>query len=283
MSFWFFRGLKKGIVTTSYPKWNTEEKCYWNSLLPTVPAYSSTTHLADHQLGHQLVNICPSNALKQEGQELYLDKGACSACGRCIEQGGGTLSESATFELATTKREALISQLNTEGMIVREVADEIKDTISRTFKRSLHIRTVDTGSCAVCESEIRLLSSPYYDLHRLGFFFTPFPRHADLLMITGVGTRAADQLLRKTYQAMPDPKITMAVGACSLEGVLCEDDLVHGALDKIIPIDVYVPGCPPSPLALLNGLLMAVGKFGSFSRNGNLGKIRNHINNRDRR
>jgi Ni,Fe-hydrogenase III small subunit len=131
------------------------------------------------------------------------------------------------------------------------------------FGRSLHIRTIDTGSCAVCESEIRLLLAPHYDLQRLGFFFTPAPRHADLLMVTGPAVRAMDVALWKTYDAMPDPKVVMAVGACPLGGVYEEDDFVHGHLDRVLPVEVFVPGCPPNPLALLHGLLVAVGRLAS--------------------
>jgi Ni,Fe-hydrogenase III small subunit len=129
------------------------------------------------------------------------------------------------------------------------------------FGRSLHIRTVDTGSCAVCESEIRLMAAPHYDLHRLGFFFTPAPRHADLLLVTGPAVRAADTLLLKAIDATPDPKAVIAVGACALGGIYEEDELVHGSVDRVAGVDVSVPGCPPSPLALLQGLLVAVGRL----------------------
>jgi Ni,Fe-hydrogenase III small subunit len=138
---------------------------------------------------------------------------------------------------------------------------EVQRQAFSVFGRSLHIRTVDTGSCAACESEIRLLAAPHYDLHRLGFFFTPAPRHADLLMVTGPAVRAADNLLRKTYDATPDPKAVIAVGACALGGVYREDALTHGAIDRVVPVDVFVPGCPPSPIALLQGLLVAVGRL----------------------
>jgi Ni,Fe-hydrogenase III small subunit len=143
----------------------------------------------------------------------------------------------------------------------QRLADELRRRALALFRRSLHIRTVDTGSCAVCEAEIRLLSSPYYDLHRLGFFFTPAPRHADLLLVTGPAVRAFDVALRKTYDAVPDPKVVVAVGACALGGVFDEDELVHGCIDRVVPVDVYIPGCPPSPLALLQGLLVAVGRL----------------------
>ncbi|HUB56548.1 MAG TPA: oxidoreductase [Mycobacterium sp.] len=129
------------------------------------------------------------------------------------------------------------------------------------FGRSLHIRTVDTGSCAVCEQEIRLLTAPHYDLHRLGFFFTPAPRHADLLMVTGPAVRAFDVALRKTFDATPEPKIVIAIGACALGGVYPTDAFTHGSVDAVLPVDVYVPGCPPSPLALLHGLMVAVNRL----------------------
>lgn len=142
-----------------------------------------------------------------------------------------------------------------------QLAGELRSRALGLFRRSLHIRTVDTGSCAVCESEIRLLTAPPYDLHRLGFFFTPAPRHADLLMVTGPAVRAMDNALSKVLVATPDPKAVIAVGACALGGVYGEDGFVHGAVDRVVPVDVYVPGCPPSPIALLQGLLVAVGRL----------------------
>lgn len=141
------------------------------------------------------------------------------------------------------------------------LARELRRRAVALFGRSLHVRTVDTGSCAACESEIRLLGAPHYDLHRLGFFFTPTPRHADLLLVTGPAVRAADVALRKAYEATPDPKVVVATGACALGGVFASDELAHGAVDRVIPVDVYIPGCPPSPLALLHGLLVAVGRL----------------------
>ena len=148
--------------------------------------------------------------------------------------------------------------------VVREeehAAARLREATQRLFGRSLHIRTVDTGSCAVCESEIRLLTAPHYDLHRLGLFFTPSPRHADLLLVTGPAIRAFDRALEKTYRAMPEPRLVVAVGACPLGGVYQEDEFVHGRLERVLPIDVSIPGCPPSPLALLQGLLVAVGRL----------------------
>jgi Ni,Fe-hydrogenase III small subunit len=140
-------------------------------------------------------------------------------------------------------------------------AEALRRRIGEQFGRSLHIRTLDTGSCAACESEIRLLAAPHYDLHRLGLFFTPAPRHADLLMVTGPAVRAMDVAVAKTYAAIPEPKIVVAVGACALGGVYAADEFVHGSIDAVLPVDVWIPGCPPSPIALLHGLLVAVDRL----------------------
>jgi Ni,Fe-hydrogenase III small subunit len=149
---------------------------------------------------------------------------------------------------------------------VARTADELRRRALALFGRSLHVRTVDTGSCAVCESEIRLLAAPHYDLHRLGFFFTPAPRHADLLLVSGPAVRAFDAALAKAVDATPDPKAIVAVGACALGGVYDEDAFVHGAVDRVVAVDAYIPGCPPTPLALLEGLLVAVGRLESRAR-----------------
>jgi len=159
-------------------------------------------------------------------------------------------------------------------LTVQENAEELRRTVTRLFGRSLHIRTLDTGSCAACEQEIRLLAAPHYDLHRLGFFFTPAPRHADLLMVTGPMVRAFENAARKTYDAIPDPKIVVATGACALGGVYQPDAFTRGGAGGTLPVDVWIPGCPPSPLALLQGLLVAVGRLAGkvkdldFSLNG---------------
>jgi Ni,Fe-hydrogenase III small subunit len=140
-------------------------------------------------------------------------------------------------------------------------AEELRRHVASQFGRSLHIRTLDTGSCAACEQEIRMLAAPHYDLHRLGFFFTPAPRHADLLLVTGPMLRAFAVAARKTYDAMPGPKLVVATGACALGGVYQPDAFSFGSVGELLPVDVWIPGCPPSPLALLQGLLVAVDRL----------------------
>jgi Ni,Fe-hydrogenase III small subunit len=154
--------------------------------------------------------------------------------------------------------------MTSQGATEQSIADsseELRRTVTRMFGRSLHIRTLDTGSCASCEQEIRLLAAPHYDLHRLGFFFTPAPRHADLLMVTGPMVTAFENAARKTFDAIPDPKIVVATGACALGGVYQPDPFTRGGVGGTLPVDVWIPGCPPSPLALLQGLLVAVGRL----------------------
>jgi Ni,Fe-hydrogenase III small subunit len=170
---------------------------------------------------------------------------------------GASLPSAERAAAAATGRSAVTAG----GEVERAAADQLRNRIASQFGRSLHIRTLDTGSCAVCEQEIRLLAAPHYDLHRLGLFFTPAPRHADLLMVTGPMIRVFGIAARKTYEAMPGPKIVVATGACALGGVYPSDAFVHGSVDEILPVDVWIPGCPPSPLALLQGLLVAVNRL----------------------
>lgn len=141
-------------------------------------------------------------------------------------------------------------------------ADALKRRIQALFRRSLHVRHVDAGSCNACESEIKLLTSPYYDIHRLGIFFTPSPRHADLLLVTGPITRGMEPPLLRAYEAMPDPRLVVAVGACACSGgIFGPSPYARAGLAEVLPVDAYIPGCPPSPLTLIHGLLVALDRI----------------------
>jgi membrane-bound hydrogenase subunit mbhJ len=129
------------------------------------------------------------------------------------------------------------------------------------LRTSLHIRHIDVGSCGAPESEIGLLLSPPYDISRFGFAFTPSPRHADLLLVTGSLTPDMEPVLRETYEAMPAPRRVVAVGACGTPE--CPRRRAPEAVDRlreVVPVDVFVPGCPPPPAAILAGLFAAVGR-----------------------
>ena len=127
--------------------------------------------------------------------------------------------------------------------------------------RSLAIRQVDAGSCNGCELEIHALNNPYYDLERFGLKFVASPRHADVLLVTGPVTRNMAEALRRTYEATPDPKWVVAVGDCGCGcGVFEGSYAVLGGVDKVLPVDLHIPGCPPRPAALLQGLITLLDK-----------------------
>ena len=129
--------------------------------------------------------------------------------------------------------------------------------------RSLSIRQVDAGSCNGCELEIHALGNPYYDLERFGLKFVASPRHADVLLVTGPVTRNMAEALQRSYQATPDPKWVVAVGDCAFDGGLFKDGYaVVGGVGDCIPVDLHIRGCPPDPVALLQGLLALLDKLG---------------------
>lgn len=139
---------------------------------------------------------------------------------------------------------------------------EVDARAQRLFGRALAIREVDAGSCNGCEIEITGLTSPVYDSERFGIHFVASPRHADMLLVTGPVTRNMETPLRKTYEATPDPKLVVAVGDCAQTcGVFRGSYAVAGSVDQIIPVDVFVPGCPPEPAAILRGILAALARL----------------------
>ncbi len=142
------------------------------------------------------------------------------------------------------------------------MGQRLNEKIKKIFGRSLHIREVDAGSCNACEVEITALSNPIYDIERFGLHIVASPRHADMLLVTGPVTRNMELALLKTYNATPDPKMVAAIGSCACNGGIFGDTYASGGgADKFIPVDVYIPGCPPRPQALIFGLMVAVDKL----------------------
>ncbi len=141
---------------------------------------------------------------------------------------------------------------------------KLSGTIRRVLGRSLAIREVDAGSCNGCELEIVALNNPVHDIERFGIHFVASPRHADMLLVTGPVTRNMELALRKTYDATPEPRLVVAVGACGISGgIFGTNYATRGGVDRVIPVDVYIPGCPPRPEALLHGILLALGRLAS--------------------
>jgi Ni,Fe-hydrogenase III small subunit len=143
---------------------------------------------------------------------------------------------------------------------IKAVGVKLEDAIQRHFSRSLTIRHVDAGSCNGCELEIHAINNPIYNCERFGIHFTASPRFADLLLVTGPVSRNMEIALRRTYGATPSPKLVVAVGDCGCNGGMFGESYASlGGIDKVIPVDVYISGCPPTPVALLHGILKAVG------------------------
>lgn len=139
------------------------------------------------------------------------------------------------------------------------MGQRLNEKVKNIFGRSLHIREVDAGSCNACEVEVTALSNPVYDMERFGIHIVASPRHADMLLVTGPVTRNMELALLKTYNATPSPKLVAAMGSCACNGGIFGDTYASGGgVDKFIPVDVYIPGCPPRPQAIIFGLMVAV-------------------------
>jgi Ni,Fe-hydrogenase III small subunit len=151
-----------------------------------------------------------------------------------------------------------------DDVALKELATAVGHTARRRLGRSLSIREIDAGSCNACELEIHALNNAYYDVERFGLRFVASPRHADVLMVTGPVTRNMRGALERTYHATPDPKWVVAVGDCAKDGgCFAGSYAVVGGVGEVVPVDLHIPGCPPTPVAMLKGLLALLEGAGS--------------------
>jgi Ni,Fe-hydrogenase III small subunit/ferredoxin len=215
-------------------------------------------------------DVCPTKAITlrepgQGGGRLNVDYGRCVVCQLCTEAcPAGAMTPSADWAFGVRRRDDLVWREH-------PAAAQTARPSTAAFRRSLHIRHVDAGSCNGCESELQALNNPFYNLHRLGIFFTASPRFADLLLVTGSVTYAMREPLRATYEAMPEPRWVMAVGTCAVSGGIAEGGYASGhGLEGVLPVDVYLPGCPPNPAAIMQALLMFLGRAPQRARGGQL-------------
>lgn len=201
---------------------------------------------------NKCIAVCPSKAISLHNGACTVNNRACLFCGRCVEVcEREALKHTSNYKLA---------QLG--GALAETAGEELKKQIRRTLGRSLHIRHVDAGSCNACDFEMSALNNSIYDIQQYGIDFVASPRHADLLMVTGVVTRNLTQALLMTYEATASPKLVMAVGACAASGqTFGRTHAIRGGADALVPVDIYVPGCPPRPQALIYGLLLAVARL----------------------
>lgn len=215
--------------------------------------------------------ICPSGAITSgsDAGRCEIDISRCIFCGRCaLAAPDHAIELGHAFELSARKRENLVVRAERgsgDRTVVRPSpaqAEQVANGIRRTLGRSLHLRHLDSGSCNACDWELAALLNPVYDIRRLGIDFVASPRHADGVIVTGPVTRNLETAVRRTYAAVPEPRVVIAVGACaSSGGIVGRSYASAGGVDQILPVDVFVPGCPPRPDAILFGILLAVGRL----------------------
>ncbi len=218
-------------------------------------------------LAEKAVLVCPTSALSAVSPVgepyLTLDYGKCIGCGRCIEVAGPAFLEAKNLAYCGVRRDSLVRQwdisANKEIVSAPVSPERIERQIHSMLGRALNIRQLDAGSCNGCEAEITALTNPYYDLERFGIHFVPSPKHADMLLVTGPVTRNMANAVRATFEAVPAPKLVVAVGACGCSGgIFASASAVAGPVHALLPVDVYIPGCPPTPAMLVTGILKAL-------------------------
>jgi Ni,Fe-hydrogenase III small subunit/ferredoxin len=205
----------------------------------------------------ECMHACPTGALFVEDKQIAIDLGKCLFCHKCaLSCTPQAIRYTRDYRLATRKKEALIYQ----GDPIK-LADAIKKELLKLFGKSLCLRQVSAGGCNGCELDINVLNTIVFDLSRFGIQFTASPRHADGLLVSGPVTKNMEEALKKSYEALSEPKIVIVVGACAISGgpYIGHDEVIGGA-DKIMPVDLYIPGCPPHPITILDGLLRLIDK-----------------------
>jgi Ni,Fe-hydrogenase III small subunit len=246
MAGWFLRGLKSGVRTTHYPG-RVEEAPGASVGFPIDTEFDNADQAGD------AASRCPTGAITAEGRRVSIDARLCVQCYRCVR--------GAAYPVLLAAEPAPVFRAMEGESVIPEQESSGGGPFEAVFRRSINILVVDAGDCGACLNEVRQLNAPQYNMHRLGFFITPSPRHADLLLVVGQVTEAMRTPLLAAYRAMPSPKRVAAVGSCAVAGLPVGPSFAAGSgVREVLPVDIEVPGSPPSPLAVLRALLALAGR-----------------------
>jgi Ni,Fe-hydrogenase III small subunit/ferredoxin len=202
---------------------------------------------------------CPFGAIREEHNALALDLGRCLFCADCPACPHGALAFSTDYRLAARRREELTVTADRGP----ELAAPLDRPLQKLFGRSFKLRQVSAGGCNACEADVNVLGTLVFDLGRFGIQFVASPRHADGILVTGPVSENMREALLATYAAVPEPKVVIATGACAIGGgPFANAPEVHNGVGDLLPVDLFVPGCPPHPYTILDGLLRLLGKRG---------------------
>lgn len=248
--------LKRGCETMAYPK----------GLAPALPErhggalkVEAAKCAADCDA---CVPACPTEAIaRPEGKPVALDLGRCLFCAACVEIcPTHAITQTKDHRMAVRRREDLV--LGEPGKEQVRLAAALDGKLRKLFGRSLRLRQVSAGGCNACEADTNVLGTIGWDLGRFGIQLVASPRHADGLLVTGAISRNMELALKKTFDAVPSPKIVIAVGACAIAGgpFVGHPQILNGAA-AVVPVDLYIPGCPPHPLTILDGLLRCLDRL----------------------
>ncbi len=244
--------LRQGLATSRFPQGGAELPERFRGR-PALDAARCGTRCAD------CAQRAPSDAIRVDGADVALDLGAClfspEEALACPE---GAVSYTRDYRMATTSRDALITPTGSVPL-----AQALDERSRRLFGRSLRLRSVAAGSCNGCEAELVALGNVVFDLARFGVQFVASPRHADGIVVTGAVSANMREALEKTYEAVPPPKLVIAVGACAISGgpFRGSPEVANGVGD-VLPVDLWIPGCPPHPSTTLDGVLRLLGAVG---------------------